>query len=450
MDAIASIAVDIYVQVSSPTLISKLVTNASDVNELSANEVTGPIQPVDPTVARLHNLIHAVGNDTTDITPNVDGQQMYTVPLQPPHLTQNDGLSSYEGKGFFDQDSKFSPSQAIFAAERRFIQHDVTQPRQRYSLSFQRIFIDSHNRDGNSASVPQSIGLLDNIVIVMRPAATLSASSVPPPAVRYMLGKDIGSGDFDTRATEHWTVVYVKSKVSESKEVAIDDDQQESETENDDPRHSTDPVLKDNKDMNEKTQQVTAVPGNAPPKIFSIESIRQFIHTSTMNNHQPSWYTLDELYGPSSSIHSLDRLSAAPEDQPQCVICLSDPAHLLILPCRHLCMCLDCWKNSGLESAPPSAGAPTTSNTNEPISNRSRTQEEEGYGIENAQPRTNAYELDSLDGKETKWTSCPVCRGDVRGWIEMSECQRRGANRAVRTAPMESHVRSPASIHAAN
>ena len=133
--------------------------------------------------------------------------------------------------------------------------------------------------------------------------------------------------------------------------------------------------------------------------------------TSLKSNN---WLLVDDLYSSSGSISALNAEIENSDKTPQCVVCLCDPAVICILPCRHVCMCLDCWKTGdGTQAAANENQNPQSQNTtNTP---RQRMRLDDNRPIE--------YQDSGHDNQERatlKCPNCPVCRGSVSSWIEIS------------------------------
>lgn len=92
------------------------------------------------------------------------------------------------------------------------------------------------------------------------------------------------------------------------------------------------------------------------------------VHVTTVVQEGKTSYVQEEVYGTPGTSQSNVHLDGP--KLPQCVVCLSDVARVIVLPCRHQCMCLDCFK--------------------------------------------------SMDGEDVlvRVHQCPICRVNVRAWVE--------------------------------
>jgi hypothetical protein len=80
---------------------------------------------------------------------------------------------------------------------------------------------------------------------------------------------------------------------------------------------------------------------------------------------------------------------------------LTDDAATIILPCRHLCMCRECWYgDDGLTHNATTASSPLDH----------ASPANQGTATDVNQPSTESR-------PHVRWDACPVCRGPVRAWI---------------------------------
>eukprot|EP00256_Glycine_max_P060500 XP_014629361.1 probable E3 ubiquitin-protein ligase LOG2 [Glycine max] len=68
---------------------------------------------------------------------------------------------------------------------------------------------------------------------------------------------------------------------------------------------------------------------------FRVKVVKQILWVNGMR------YELQEIYGIRNSTEN---------DQGKCVICLSEPRDTIVLPCRHMCMCSGCAKDSRFQT----------------------------------------------------------------------------------------------------
>lgn len=142
------------------------------------------------------------------------------------------------------------------------------------------------------------------------------------------------------------------------------------------------------------------------------------------------WFAIEEMYGSNAVSKSSVNVNSDPaspmtpmtpvnissqEDETSnlCVVCLTDPSQVVILPCRHKCMCLDCFKSG-----------PNGESYQQP--NIAREQAE---GNDQNQAGAQNIESDGTDeilsdrNRTVRWTTCPVCRTPLRAWIEQRAAQ---------------------------
>ncbi|KAI3642360.1 hypothetical protein MP228_011915 [Amoeboaphelidium protococcarum] len=107
------------------------------------------------------------------------------------------------------------------------------------------------------------------------------------------------------------------------------------------------------------------------------------------DNETEQWLLLEDIFISSSqsmkSLQSLENKGTS-LNLPQCVVCLSDYARIITLPCRHNCMCLDCFK------LPQSQVAQRTDD-----------------GFFEAQQQ------------QSRVTQCVACRAEIQGWVEIED-----------------------------
>ena len=59
--------------------------------------------------------------------------------------------------------------------------------------------------------------------------------------------------------------------------------------------------------------------------------------------HNTQWHEIQELYGLASTEAASN--SQADSEGSECIICLTNPRNLVLLPCRHVCICTTCYKS---------------------------------------------------------------------------------------------------------
>lgn len=294
------------------------------------------------------------------------------------------------------------------------ISHDSTGKRKQEALVFRNL----------NLSAPSVLAAKLVISITMSPDANL----------HYSLGKDkTNIHDMDTSFFEHLTLIYGQIKSSTidgARDAAIDgpvEDPRSPIQENNEQVRDTSPIRSE---AHVQADVTLVSKPESQKQEFSIVSFTQCVRSSMIDSSKtPEWVSLDEIYGGSSSIQSLDRIDETSEEQPQCVVCLSDAAQLFILPCRHLCLCMDCWVGGATTSG--AAGTVDTASNGpvvEPIEN------DEGLVVrqEDGTESSPAMELQVMSEArvQTNWTACPVCRGPVKSWIEMAELSKKKASHA--------------------
>ncbi|KAI3662388.1 hypothetical protein MP638_004912 [Amoeboaphelidium occidentale] len=134
------------------------------------------------------------------------------------------------------------------------------------------------------------------------------------------------------------------------------------------------------------------------PRIPIIPSMLGLSKTQEESFDLNEWWEIEEVFGALSSTASLklnENAEQDPSQLPQCCVCLSDPAKVAILPCRHLCMCFHCYR-AGDGSSKKVSGPPTLVMQQDSI-------------------KPGAMQT------TVKWSGCPVCRSPVRSWIEMHD-----------------------------
>lgn len=145
---------------------------------------------------------------------------------------------------------------------------------------------------------------------------------------------------------------------------------------------------------------------------FIQESIKLIYHcpkaTSSISKY--IWLEHEEIFGSSSSNQDLstqpsEGTAATTEFEPTsqlCVICLSDPAQVIVQPCRHCCTCIECWRLDSTVQVVNSTSA--------------------GSNVPSTPQSPQNPEVDKVTERiSVKWTTCPVCRGSVEGWVEMND-----------------------------
>lgn len=148
--------------------------------------------------------------------------------------------------------------------------------------------------------------------------------------------------------------------------------------------------------------------------------------TSESNTDHPAhfqWLVIEDLYGPTKSPQgSVDSVAGdsnkakdESDSRHQCVICLSDDCEVVLLPCRHLCMCMDCWKRGdGNQSASPATvgSEPPAGDSGSDANIIAQPQESTtGNNASTAVSRGSNVDIGS------RWVGCPVCRAPIRSWI---------------------------------
>lgn len=152
------------------------------------------------------------------------------------------------------------------------------------------------------------------------------------------------------------------------------------------------------------------------PRTFRVEHVKQLSRVQELNNSngetELKWLEIDELFkttenaskedlAANSPHHSTTSLSVESKDDspPQCCVCLSDEATILILPCRHVCMCTDCFQGSSDEA-----------------------QQQQTRQAKQVQTRQAAENCEFIQVNVT-CNICPVCRTKVRSWVEIIKPQ---------------------------
>ncbi|KAI3640686.1 hypothetical protein MIR68_001564 [Amoeboaphelidium protococcarum] len=107
------------------------------------------------------------------------------------------------------------------------------------------------------------------------------------------------------------------------------------------------------------------------------------------DNETEQWLLLEDIFISSSqsmkSLQSLDNKGTA-INLPQCVVCLSDYARIITLPCRHNCMCFDCFKLPQQQVA----------------------------------QRADDGHLE-VQQQQARVTQCVACRAEILGWVEIQD-----------------------------
>jgi hypothetical protein len=148
-------------------------------------------------------------------------------------------------------------------------------------------------------------------------------------------------------------------------------------------------------------------------------------------------FHLHEIYGLSSTTsaaqlptaeHSYPPPESANEDQTsECLLCLSSPREVVLLPCRHLVACRDCAINmvefgAGGSLVHPEGDAPTVTATGEQIVNSNGGTETNG-GTAAPAP---AVPPPSRRKRKAKGWFCPVCR--QREFFKRDRCMIQSTN----------------------
>jgi hypothetical protein len=214
-----------------------------------------------------------------------------------------------------------------------------------------------------TSSAPKSdmISVLRNIIIIVRPTTTADTS------IAFDIrsnGKALSAGEYTTTDLQYWTTIFGQVQTPTRGEADI------------------------------------SQPSTSDAKLqFITNFVRQYVKVKS------AFYILEELFLANGTAGSRQKLDG--EDDAQCVVCLSDPAQIIILPCRHLCVCLDCWKGTSNQPEPqppaPISDTPSLSVSNEP-----------------------ALEMHSIISSNSavtrsQFTQCPVCRSSVKSWVEMQQ-----------------------------
>jgi hypothetical protein len=97
--------------------------------------------------------------------------------------------------------------------------------------------------------------------------------------------------------------------------------------------------------------------------------------------------------------HSTTSLSENSNEALQCCVCLSDPATIMMLPCRHVCMCFDCFRGMEEDEGTETAGSQA---------DRMKRDWEAAESCEYVQVNVSCNQ-------------CPVCRSKVKAWVEISK-----------------------------
>jgi len=53
-------------------------------------------------------------------------------------------------------------------------------------------------------------------------------------------------------------------------------------------------------------------------------------------------YEVNEIYGINSSEFGKQEAARIDDSDKECIVCLSDKRDTIILPCRHMCLCVNC------------------------------------------------------------------------------------------------------------
>jgi len=91
----------------------------------------------------------------------------------------------------------------------------------------------------------------------------------------------------------------------------------------------------ENKDGDAAAPELSSEPSASMPSRLIPRLSKQLCKVSPDRNNPgaPSIYVVEEIYG-------LDDANS-----PECVICLTDPKDITLLPCRHVCVCQECSKH---------------------------------------------------------------------------------------------------------
>lgn len=152
-----------------------------------------------------------------------------------------------------------------------------------------------------------------------------------------------------------------------------------------------------NIEIKEQTESVRSLPeieASSSKDDISNICIRTFLFAFCQYSF--NWFELLDIYGTQSSTTSLS------ENGEMCVVCISEECNVIVLPCRHSCMCVNCLRgdeedDSGLEvenSELEKKGKPT-------------------------QKKLFYKEFGNKD--QIKWQVCPICRANIEGWIETNK-----------------------------
>lgn len=154
------------------------------------------------------------------------------------------------------------------------------------------------------------------------------------------------------------------------------------------------------------------------------------IYTLTPFQIGPHTFHLHEIYGlsfqnsqaphpPTEASHTYPPVNPPPtDDEPtsECLVCLSSPREVVLLPCRHLVACRECAVNmvefgaggaiTHTETEPVTAGENNETNAGNA---ENPAPQEEGPGV-TAQAQVNQTQAANRRKRRAKGWFCPVCR----------------------------------------